>query len=78
MNLFINTTDSFEDCWLQFFILLKKFWPQFNGKIYLNTENKTFTFPSLNIISLKNGLHQSKWTNCLLSGLMKVPDEYIL
>ena len=52
----INTTDSFDDCWEPFFKLFKKHWPEFNGKIYLNTETKEFKYSGINIISIKNGL----------------------
>lgn len=40
--LLVNTCDKFEDCWIPFFSLLKKYWPDCSGKIYLNTEYKSY------------------------------------
>lgn len=77
-SVFVNTTDSFEDCWQPFFFLFKKFWPQYNGRIYLNTELKTFYYSGLNIISIKNGLIESKWTDCLIKALSNISDENVL
>ena len=47
---FVSSTDTYSDCWLPFFKLFKKFWPSYNGIIYLNTEFKSFSYPGLNII----------------------------
>jgi len=48
-SIFLNSTDSFEDCWLPFFTLIKKFWPNLEYKIYLNTETKEYYSKGLNI-----------------------------
>lgn len=81
-SILINTTDSFEDCWVPFFTLFKKFWPSYNGKIYLNTETKVFTYSGLNIISLQNNIHTSAirptWSECLIRALDTIKDETIL
>lgn len=81
-SLFVNTTDSFEDCWMPFFTLFAKYWPSFKGQIYLNTERKEFRYPGLNIISIKNGVQDTKsvssWSTCLQDGLRMVTDEVVL
>ncbi len=81
-SILINTTDSFEDCWIPFFTLFKKFWPDYLGKIYLNTETKIFTFPGLNIISLQNNTKtpdiRPTWSECLIRALSSIDDEVIL
>ena len=78
----INTTDSFEDCWLPFFTLFKKFWPDYKGKIYLNTETKVFSFEGLNIISIQNNIktpaYKPSWSECLLRAIDFVKEECIL
>lgn len=76
--IFINTTDAFEDCWNPFFILFKKYWPNYGGKIYLNTETKDFMYSGLQISSIKNGLMGRSWSDCLQAGLMRVTEENIL
>ena len=52
----INSTDSFEDCWHPFFKLFSKFWPNYEGKIYLNTETKDFKYHELDIVCIKNNI----------------------
>lgn len=77
----VNTTDTFEDCWLPFFKLFKHFWPAFEGKIYLNTEYKDFNFEGLNITCLKNSEGINKkltWSECLLIALGTIDSENIL
>lgn len=78
----INSTDSFEDCWIPFFTLFKKFWPEYNGKIYLNTETKIFTFGGLNIIPVQNNIKtphmKITWSECLIRALKMVDSEIIL
>jgi hypothetical protein len=80
--LLINTTDSFEDCWIPFFTLFKKYWPEFNGTIYLNTETKSFTFDGLNIVATKNNLkrpqNKTTWSECLIRALDAIPDDIVL
>ncbi len=81
-SILINTTDTFEDCWTPFFTLFHKFWPDFDGKIYLNTETKEFTFPGLNIISIKNNsknpIKRIAWSECLIRALNSIDNEVIL
>jgi hypothetical protein len=64
-SILVNSTDSFSDCWLPFFTLFNKFWSDFEGKIYLNTETKSFKYKNLNIISVKSNLRQGSWSECL-------------
>lgn len=76
----VNTTDSFSDCWEPFFKLFKSYWPGYEGRIYLNTEKKTFEYDDLPIVSLKNGTdgNVKKWTNYLLDALDRIPGEIIM
>lgn len=79
-SILVNTTDSFEDCWEPFFKLFKFYWPTYSGVIYLNTENKDFSYEGLNIVVIKNGMdgNVEKWTNYLLHALEVIPQKYIL
>lgn len=77
-NILVNTTDSFEDCWLPFFMLFKRYWPEYHGKIYLNTESKEFTFEGLDIVSVKNGLINKPWSQCLQYALEFIEKENII
>lgn len=81
-SILINTTDSFEDCWIPFFTLFKKYWPDYTGKIYLNTETKSFTFPGLNIVSVQNNVNtpdqKTTWSECLIRALNSIDSDIIL
>ena len=77
----VNTTDSFEDCWIPFFTLFKKYWPDYKGKIYLNTEKKDFIFKGLDIVCVKNSRHSKtslKWGECLLRALDFISEDIVL
>jgi hypothetical protein len=81
-SILINTTDTFEDCWEPFFILFKKYWPNYIGKIYLNTEFKDYSHSGLNIICVKNSINNSNfklsWSECLKIALNNIDDDIIL
>ena len=84
-SLLINTCDKFEDCWIPFFKLFSNYWPEFKGKIYLNTEYKDFNYPGLNIVctqvSEKHNIPKSKrvtWSQCLKWALEQIDSEIIL
>lgn len=74
----VNTTDSFEDCWLPFFLLFKKYWPDYTGKIYLNTETKDFKYADFNIVSIKNNGHKCTWSECLYKALEFAEEDILL
>ena len=79
--IFVNTTDGFGDCWIPFFKLFKRFWCQFSGKIYLNTENESFQFDDLNIISIKNERFlkgKPNWSKSLIAALDFIEEDVIL
>jgi len=81
-SILINTTDSFDDCWVPFFTLFKKYWPDYKGKIYLNTESKDFSFPGLNIVCIQNSKDNPEkritWSECLIRALNSIDSEIIL
>lgn len=77
-SILVNTTDSFEDCWEPFFKLFKKFWPEYKGKIYLNTETKSYNYSGLDIFPIKNSLVDQSWSKCLKYALNTIEDEIIL
>jgi hypothetical protein len=81
-SILVNTTDNFEDCWVPFFTLFKAYWPDYTGKIYLNTETKVFTFPGLHIVSVQNNIKtpgkKITWSECLLRALNSMDTDVIL
>ena len=77
-SILVNTTDAFEDCWYPFFKLFKKYWPEYKGKIYLNTERKDFQYSDLNVVPIKNQLIGKTWSECLKYALNFIDEEIIL
>lgn len=53
--IFLSSTDSYSDIWDLFFSLFKKNWPEYDGVIYLNTQEKEIKVDGLNIICTKLG-----------------------
>ncbi len=77
LPVFVSSSDSYSFLWPAFFTLFKRYWPQFEGVIYLNTEEMEFSFPGLNIVSTKVG-KQKYFGATFKKGLAKIPDKYFL
>ena len=67
---------SFSDCWAVFFIL--KSTANYKGKIYLNSEDKSYKFDGLEIISIKSGLSLSTWSECLQYAIKSIEEDYLI
>ena len=81
MTIFINTCDSYEDCWNPFFQLFNKYWRHCPYPIVLNTELKSYKFKNLNITCSRVQLNEDKklnWSECLAKALSKIKSPYIL
>lgn len=48
-SIFLSTCDAYNDCWEPFFFLFKKFWPDFEGTVYMVTDNLTYQYEGVNI-----------------------------
>ena len=81
LTIFVNTSDNFEDCWIPFFTLFKRYWPECPYPIVLNTETKDFSFPGLDITCSKVALNETRrltWSECLARSLDAINTPYIL
>lgn len=83
-SVLINTCDKFEDCWDPFFKLWTIYWPECKGKLYLNTEYKDYSYPGLNITSVKGcegktfkGKYAT-WSQCLRWALEQIDTDIVL
>jgi hypothetical protein len=77
----VNSSDGFEDCWSPFFTLLKKYWPEYESPILLNTEKKQYDHDGLNIQCTKvQGNRESRltWSECLMAALSRVETPLVL
>lgn len=84
-SILINTCDGFEDCWEPFFKLFSIYWPDCSCKIYLNTEYKDYSYPELNIISVKGcAVHKfpkykrATWSQCFKWALESIETDIVL
>ena len=81
LSIFVNTSDSFEDCWHPFFTLFACYWPNCPYPIVLNTETKHYSFKGLNIVCAKVAAGENRrltWSECLARALYGVKTPYIL
>lgn len=60
--IFVSSSDAYSDIWYPFFALFKREWPEYKGRIYLNTQGKRFSFPGLDIVctNVPNGMRFGK------------------
>lgn len=82
-SILVNTCDRFEDCWDAFFKLFSIYWPMYEGRIYLNTEYKSYTYPNLDIVAIKGcrakqDAHSITWSECLKRALDAVETDIVL
>ena len=77
LTIFVSSRDDYEDCWIPFFTLLKKFWPECTHPIVLNTQAKDFSFEGLDIVCTKTG-NFKHFGETFHAGLKHVRTEYIL
>lgn len=83
LTVFVHTTDTFEDCWEPFFILLKHYWPNRLAGVLLNTQFKEFKTrdPSIRSAKVGNPSHfdlKRSWSCRLLAGLKQIETPYVL
>lgn len=74
----VNSTDSYSDCWIPFFTLLKQYWPDCQCPIILNSETKDFDFPGFDIHCTKTGAKKGRWGESLLTALDSVSSDIVL
>lgn len=81
LTIFVNTSDNFEDCWIPFFTLFQRYWPECPYPIVLNTETKDFSFDGLDIHCSKVAVGEPNrltWSECLARSLDAIETPYIL
>lgn len=77
----VNTSDGFEDCWLPFFQLFERYWPNCPYPIVLNTETKTPAFAAPAVRAARVAADASRrltWSECLARCLDEIETPYIL
>lgn len=75
--IFVSSADSYSDLWPAFFTLVERMWPGYGGRIYLNTQEKTFSHPGLDIVCTQVG-QLGAFGATLKAGLRQVEEENVL
>ncbi|MBW8332449.1 MAG: hypothetical protein K0M40_10550 [Prolixibacteraceae bacterium] len=75
--IFLSSADSYSDIWDLFFLLFKKNWPEYDGTIYLNTQEKTIQVEGLNIVCTRVG-QLGSFGKTFRAGLDQVKSESII
>lgn len=84
-SIFLSTCDAYKDCWDPFFLLFKKYWPDYSGTIYMVTDNLTYQYEGLKIkclnINTINGIDPSvniSWGKRMRMAMDLIDDDIIL
>ncbi len=84
-SVLVATSDSYSDCWNPFFKLFDRYWPDYKGIIFLETEFKTYSYSKLNIKALQVSKNhcvspgkQPTWSKRLKWALEAIDDDIIL
>lgn len=76
--IFVSSCDSYADIWPAFFALLKREWPEYRGRIYLNTETLDYRYDGLDIVCTRVG-RQKHFGETFLKGIDCVgADSFLL
>lgn len=81
ITIFVNTSDSYSDCWSPFFLLLKKYCNVEFFEIILNTEVHEYEYPGLRIRCVKNSINSNRrltWSEAFLCGLNAIRTPYCI
>ena len=79
-TILVNSCDNYDDLWTPFFTLFKKYWPNCNKRIILNTETKSFSFPGLDIecFSLFKDNPNATWSERFGRHLDLIDTDFVL
>ncbi len=76
-TIFISSADSYSDLWPIFFDMFYKYWPNFRGEIFLNTEMKNYKHHSLNVTCTQVG-KQDHFGSTFRAGLDQIKSDSVL
>ena len=77
ITILVNSCDDYSDAWTPFFTLFKRFWPNCEYPILLNTETKKFDIEGLNIRTI-NSSKSLSYSERLLQALKEVETPLVL
>ena len=78
VSLIYCTCDAYIDLSDNFFILLKKYWPEYSGDIYFNADSIEYHNGLFNIINIVHQQKKPSWSQRLYDCLKSVDTEYTM
>lgn len=81
LTVFVNSTDAYRDCWVPFFTLLHRYWPDCRHEIVLNTDREEFVVPHLPVQSTCVGRSADRtltWSECTAIALSRIDTPFVL
>ena len=76
LTVLVNSCDGYEDLWIPFFTLYRKYWDDKSVRLLLNTECKDFSFDGLQIECVH--CDDSRYGARMLYALSQIETEYVL
>ena len=76
LAILVNSCDKYEDTWYPFFKLLQIQWENHPKSIYLNTENKKYECPFMDVKTICTV--NEAWTERVKKAVMQIKEKYVL
>lgn len=76
LTVLVNSCDAYEDLWIPFFTLYRKYWDDKSVRLLFNTESKDFSFDGLQIECIH--CNDSRYGARMLNALSQIETEYVL
>lgn len=76
VTVLVNSCDKYEEAWLPFLSLFKKYWPTCNFSMAINTESKDFSMDGMEIQMLHSC--NTSWGGRLYEALQKIKTPYVI
>lgn len=78
ITVLINSCDDYEDLWIPFFTLFKKYWNPKGIRILLNTESKSFQFKDLDIECIHPENPKDAYGKRMIHALSQIKTPYVI
>lgn len=78
VTILVNSCDAYEDLWVPFFTLFKKYWDPEGVRVLLNTESKDFSFDGLSINCVHPENADDPYGKRMIHALSQVTTPYVI
>lgn len=79
-SVIVNSCDKYEDAWYPFFELVKKYWKDCSFPFFLNTENKFYKHPGMDITTINYvpSIDKNTWGDRMLQCIDKIDTPFVI